>query len=75
MGGLIARYAAMYGNADLPAGTRRIVPNWAGAKSIGKIFLVGTPNEGSVPSLSGLIERLQIISTHQSAVRAEHHKV
>ena len=55
MGGLIARYAAMYGDRDLPAGTRRIVPTWAGAKSINKIFLVGTPNEGSVPSLSGLL--------------------
>ena len=60
MGGLIARYAAMYGDADLPAGTRRIVPNWTGAKSIGKIFLVGTPNEGSVPSLSGLLNGYSI---------------
>ncbi len=60
MGGLIARYAAMYGNADLPAGTRRIVPTWAGAKSISKIFLVGTPNEGSVPSLSGLLNGFSI---------------
>lgn len=55
MGGLVARYAAMYGDADLPGGTRRIAPTWAGAKSINKIFLVGTPNEGSVPSLSGLL--------------------
>lgn len=55
MGGLIARYAAMYGSADLPAGTRRIVPNWTGAKHFNKIFLVGTPNEGSLPSLSSLI--------------------
>lgn len=55
MGGLIARYAAMYGDADLPRGTRRIVPTWAGAKSINKVFLVGTPNEGSVPSLSALL--------------------
>src|SRR5687767_14120805 len=29
MGGLIARYAAMYGNADLPTGEPR--PTWAGA--------------------------------------------
>jgi pimeloyl-ACP methyl ester carboxylesterase len=55
MGGLIARYAAMYGNTDLPAGTRRIVPNWSGAKHFNKIFLVGTPNEGSLPSLNSLI--------------------
>ncbi len=55
MGGLIARYAAMYGDADLPGGTRRLAPTWAGAKSIGKIFLVGTPNEGSISSLGGLL--------------------
>lgn len=56
MGGLVARYAAMYGDADLPKGSRRIAPTWAGAKSINKIFLVGTPNEGSVPSLEALLE-------------------
>ena len=56
MGGLIARYAAMYGDADLPNGVRAPRPTWAGAKSIGKVFLVGTPNEGSVPSLGGLID-------------------
>jgi len=55
MGGLIARYAAMYGDADLPAGARRPVPTWAGATRINKIFLVGTPNEGSITSLDALI--------------------
>jgi hypothetical protein len=55
MGGLISRYAVMYGGADLPAGTRRITPNWSGAKHFNKIFLVGTPNEGSLPSLNSLI--------------------
>jgi hypothetical protein len=55
MGGLIARYAAMYGDADLPGGTRRIVPTWAGATRINKIFLLGTPNEGSITSLDALI--------------------
>jgi hypothetical protein len=55
MGGLIARYAAMYGDADLPVGTRRIAPTWAGAKRINKIFLVGTPNEGAITSLDALI--------------------
>jgi len=55
MGGLIARYAAKYGDVDLPAGTRRITPTWAGATRINKIFLVGTPNEGSITSLDALI--------------------
>jgi pimeloyl-ACP methyl ester carboxylesterase len=55
MGGLIARYATLYGSADLPAGARKPVPNWAGARHFNKIFLVGTPNEGSLPSLNSLI--------------------
>lgn len=54
MGGLITRYAAMYGDADLPLG-RKPVPTWAGAGSFRHIFLVGTPNEGSVRSLDSLI--------------------
>ena len=56
MGGLIARYAAMYGDTDLPNGTRRLIPTWAGAKHINKIFLVGTPNEGSISSLNALVK-------------------
>lgn len=59
MGGLIARYAAMYGNADLPKGKPR--PNWAGARSMEKIFLLGTPNEGSVYALKALLEGFSYI--------------
>lgn len=53
MGGLIARYAAMYGNADIPAGQPR--PTWAGAKDFDKIFLLGTPNQGSVTTMNALL--------------------
>jgi len=53
MGGLISRYAAMYGNVDIPAGTPK--PTWAGARHLNKIFLLGTPNEGSLLALDGLI--------------------
>lgn len=53
MGGLLARYAAMYGNADLPRGNPR--PTWAGARHLDKIFLLGTPNEGSVQALDTLL--------------------
>ena len=59
MGGLIARYAAMYGNADLPSGTPQ--PTWAGSKHFGKIFLLGTPNEGSIVSLDALINGFSYI--------------
>ena len=55
MGGLISRYAAMYGDAGLPPGDAKPVPTWAGSKLFDKIILLGTPNEGSALSLSGLI--------------------
>jgi pimeloyl-ACP methyl ester carboxylesterase len=54
LGGIISRYAAMYGNADLPADGRKAKPTWAGARHFHKIVLMGTPNEGSVLSLSSL---------------------
>lgn len=59
MGGLITRYAAMYGTADIPAGTPR--PTWAGARHFDKIFLLGTPNEGSVDSLKTLLNGFSYI--------------
>lgn len=56
MGGLIARYAAMYGDADLPAGDAAIQPTWPGAAEIGKIVMIGVPNEGSTDAFATLIE-------------------
>lgn len=60
MGGLIARYAAMYGAADLPAAGKTPVVTWAGAKHFGKILLFGTPNEGSVASFDALVSGYNI---------------
>ena len=60
MGGLIVRYAAMYGDTDLPAGNRSLVPTWAGAKLFDKIILMGTPNEGSALSLKSLLEGMRL---------------
>lgn len=51
MGGLITRYAAMYGTADLSEKPR---PNWAGAKHFDKIFMLGTPNEGAMSAFEAL---------------------
>lgn len=56
MGGLIARYAAMYGDADLPGGDTAIQPTWLGAAHIGKIVMIGVPNEGSADAFATLIE-------------------
>lgn len=56
MGGLVARYAARYGDADLPTADAAPVVTWAGARDINKIFMFGTPNEGSMDALATLLE-------------------
>ncbi|MGQ0543030.1 MAG: lipase family alpha/beta hydrolase [Blastocatellia bacterium] len=61
MGGLISRYAAMYGNVDIPAGTLK--PTWAGARHLDKIFLLGTPNEGSLLSLDALLNGVSYVGS------------
>jgi pimeloyl-ACP methyl ester carboxylesterase len=60
MGGLIARYATMYGDADLPEGDGPIQPTWLGAAHISKIVMIGTPNEGSVDAFATLVEGYSI---------------
>ena len=60
MGGLIARYAAMYGDADLPAKAADLKLTWAGAADINKIIMLGVPNEGSADAFSTLIEGYSI---------------
>ena len=62
MGGLVARYAAMYGSADLPAEGRPISPTWAGAPHIKKLMMFGTPNEGTFSALESLIDGYAVIA-------------
>lgn len=61
MGGLVARYAAMYGLKDLPTNGRPS-PNWSGATHIGKLLMFGTPNEGSMGSFEALIKGIPLIA-------------
>ena len=56
MGGLVARYAAMYGDRDLPPAGTAPQPNWAGADFVNKIFMFGTPNAGSAEAFAVLLE-------------------
>jgi lecithin:cholesterol acyltransferase len=56
MGGLIARYAAMYGDADLPANGSAPALTWAGAPHINEIYMLGVPNEGSAEAFAALLE-------------------
>jgi len=57
---LIARYAAMYGDADLPAGDGPIRPSWAGAAHISKIMMIGVPNEGSADAFATIVDGYSI---------------
>ncbi|MCS6874505.1 MAG: hypothetical protein N2Z23_03720 [Pyrinomonadaceae bacterium] len=56
MGGLIVRYAVMYGDKDLPDRKELLNPDWSGAKHFNKVFLFGTPNKGSMSAFIGLLE-------------------
>ncbi|MBA3713041.1 MAG: hypothetical protein H0W76_11420 [Pyrinomonadaceae bacterium] len=70
MGGLVARYAAMYGDADLAAeGTATPRPTWAGASSINKVFMFGTPNEGSAEAFAILLEGYSLTEGLRPRVR------
>ena len=60
MGGLIARYAAMYGDADLPNNDQELLPTWAGASHINKIVMIGVPNQGSADALATIIDGYSI---------------
>lgn len=70
MGGLIARYAAMYGDADLPADDApKIVSRWAGAAHINKIFMLGTPNGGSADAFQTLLEGYSVTEGLRRRIR------
>ena len=55
MGGLIARYAAMYGDKDLLPGETPFTPDWSGAVHISKILMLGVPNQGSADAFATLL--------------------
>ena len=61
MGGLIARYAIMYGKTGLPKGRRVPRPNWRGMKHFNRAFLVGTPNHGTAGALQTLLEGYPVV--------------
>jgi pimeloyl-ACP methyl ester carboxylesterase len=68
MGGLVARYAAMYGDADLPLEAAP-VPTWAGAAHINKIIMFGTPNEGAMNAFAILLEGYSITEGLRRPIR------
>ncbi len=56
MGGLVARYAMLFGEADLPADGTLPRPNFAGAELMARLIQIGTPNGGSLDALRVLVE-------------------
>ncbi len=56
MGGLVARYYLRYGSQDLPPDGGLPELNWAGARYVQNLIMVGTPNAGSIEALKVLIE-------------------
>jgi pimeloyl-ACP methyl ester carboxylesterase len=69
MGGLVAHYAARYGASDLPPDGTEPRPTWAGAAHIAKIFMIGTPNEGSAEAFVTLLEGYSITEGLRRRVR------
>jgi pimeloyl-ACP methyl ester carboxylesterase len=69
MGGLVARYAARYGDADLPPDNVAPKPTWAGAQHINKIIMFGTPNEGSADAFSTLLEGYSVTEGLRRRIR------
>lgn len=61
MGGLIARYAAMYGKSDLTS--RSLRPTWKGAAYINSISMVATPNSGALSSLDSLLNGFSLFGS------------
>jgi hypothetical protein len=60
MGGLIARYAAMYGDADLPRDETAPKITWAGAAHIKQVFMFAPPNEGSMEAFATVLNGYSI---------------
>lgn len=68
MGGLIARYAAMYGELDVLA-TAHPKPDWSGAQHIARLVMFGTPNSGSMDALSTMLNGYSVLGTNWPQLR------
>ncbi len=60
MGGMVARYYLRYGNQPLPDDGSLPVLTWEGAKRVGRVFIVGTPNLGSTQAIHEMKEGLRL---------------
>jgi pimeloyl-ACP methyl ester carboxylesterase len=69
MGGLVARYAAMYGDADLPADGSAPQPTWAGAAHIQRIIMFGVPNAGTAEGFATIIKGYSLTEGTRPRIR------
>ena len=61
MGGLIARYYMRYGEMPLPdEGAPDPAITWTGAKNVGKLIQIGTPNSGYLDTVMELVNGLRL---------------
>lgn len=60
MGGLMVRYYLRYGRTPLPADGTLPAITWAGARKVGRVILVGTPNAGSAETLEKLTQGMHL---------------
>ena len=60
MGGMVARYYLRYGNQPLADDGSLPVLTWEGARRVGRVFIVGTPNLGSTQAIKEMKEGLQL---------------
>jgi len=72
MGGLVARYYAMYGDRDAitAAGPR---PDWSGARHLERLILIGTPNAGSMDALRTLLLGYSLTEAHRPRITFLNH--
>src|SRR5262245_19079189 len=61
MGGLVARYYAMYGERDV-LDAAVACPDWSGAHNLNRIVMVATPNGGSMNALRVLLKGFSAMS-------------
>ena len=61
MGGLVARYYAMYGERDV-LDAAVACPDWSGARNLNKVVMIATPNGGSMSALRVLLKGFSAMS-------------
>jgi pimeloyl-ACP methyl ester carboxylesterase len=66
MGGLIARYYAMYGARDLSDNPQS---DWAGARHINRLILMGTPNAGSFDAFRTIQQGYSVTAADRATLR------